>query len=172
MKEDKIIAFNYLDRKEVTTMGTFLTRYDPFRDWATLQDRMDRMFDDVLTRLRGEPGPRGVEGGWSPAVDIAEPESDIVLKADLPGVDPKDVDIQVQDGLLPLRGERKFEADTKEDNYRRLERVYGSFTRSFSLPPTVDADQISADYRNGVLQVTLPKRAEAKPKQIKVAVKS
>jgi len=105
-------------------------------------------------------------------VDIVETENDIVLRADLPGVDPKDVDIQVENGTLTLKGERKFESDVKEDDYRRVERVYGSFLRSFALPPTVDAEKVEAEYRNGVLELKLPKRPEAKPKQIKVAVKA
>ena len=95
----------------------------------------------------------------------------MVLKADLPGIDPKDVEINVQNNTLTLRGERKFESDVKQDDFRRIERVYGSFVRSFALPQAVDADKVEAEYRNGVLEVKLPKRPEAKPKQIKVAVK-
>jgi HSP20 family protein len=105
-------------------------------------------------------------------VDIVESDNEIVLKADLPGLDPKDVEIHVQNGTLTLKGERKFTSDVKEDDCRRAERVYGSFLRSFSLPQTVDPDKVEADYGNGVLEVRLPKRPEAKPKQIKVAVKS
>lgn len=153
-------------------MTRMLTRFEPFRDLATLQDRIDRLFGEDLERLR--PWTReAIEGtAWSPAVDIVETENDIVLRADLPGVDPKDVDIQVENGTLTLKGERKFESDVKEDDYRRVERVYGSFLRSFALPPTVDAEKVKAEYRNGVLELKLPKRPEAKPKQIKVAVKA
>ena len=153
-------------------MTHMLTRFEPFRDLASLQDRIDRLFGENLERLRPW-GSEALEGtAWSPAVDIVETENDIVLRADLPGVDPKDVVIQVENGTLTLKGERKFESDLKEDNYRRVERVYGSFLRSFALPPTVDAEKVEAEYRNGVLELKLPKRPEAKPKQIKVAVKA
>jgi len=153
-------------------MNRMLTRFDPFRDLATLQDRFDRLFRESLEGLR--PWSRETLQGtsWSPAVDIVETENDIVLRADLPGIDPRDVDIQVENGTLTLKGERKFESDVKEDDYRRVERVYGSFLRSFALPSTVDADKVEAEYRNGVLELKLPKRPEAKPKQIKVAVKA
>lgn len=155
-------------------MNRSLMRLDPFRDLATLQSRIDRLFADVLGRDRS-PWDAGeaLEGTtWAPAVDIVENDNEIVLKADLPGIDPRDVDIQVQDGTLTLKGERKHESDVKEDNFRRIERVYGSFLRTFTLPQTVDAEHVSAEYRNGVLELKLPKRPEAKPKQIKVAVKT
>jgi len=149
-----------------------LVRFDPFRDLATLQDRIDRLFEGSFVRLRGPATSEALEGSlWSPAVDIVETDNEIVLRADLPGVEPKDVDIQVQNGTLTLRAERKFESDVKEDNFRRIERVYGSFVRSFTLPQAVDPESVAAEYRNGVLEVKLPKRPEAKPKQIKVAVK-
>ena len=149
-----------------------LVRFDPFRDLATLQDRIDRLFGDSFGRLRAPATSEALEGSlWSPAVDTVETDNEIVLRADLPGVEPTDVDIQVQNGTLTLRGERKFESDVKEDNFRRIERVYGSFVRSFTLPQAVDPEHVAAEYRNGVLEVKLPKRPEAKPKQIKVAVK-
>lgn len=149
-----------------------LTRWEPFRDLATLRDRIERLFDDSFGRLGSELGSEALEARtWAPAVDIVETENDIVLNADVPGVDPKDVDIQVENGMLTLKGERRFQSDVKEDNYRRVERVFGTFVRSFALPQTVDPDKVEANYRNGVLEVKLPKRAEAKPKQIKVAVK-
>jgi HSP20 family protein len=149
-----------------------LTRWDPFRDMATLHDRVDRLFEDTLGRLRTPFSDEALEGtSWVPAVDIVEKQNELVLRADLPGIDPKDVDISVQNNTLTLRGERKFESDVKEDDFRRVERVYGSFVRSFALPQTVDPEKVEAEYRNGVLHVTLPKRPEAKPKQIKVAVK-
>ena len=153
-------------------MDRSIMRFDPFRDLAGLQSRIDRLFEDTLGRGRGLWGVgETLEGTtWAPAVDIVETDNEIVLKADLPGIDPKDVDIQVHDGTLTLRGERKFESDVKEDDCRRIERVYGSFVRSFSLPQTVDSEHVSANYRNGVLELKLPKRLEAKPKQIKVAV--
>lgn len=150
-----------------------MTRFDPFRDLSALQDRVQRLFEHSLSRLRQGAGSEAFEGSsWLPAVDILETDNEIVLKADLPGVNPDDVDISVQDGTLTLKGERRFESGVKEDHYRRVERLYGSFVRSFALPPTVDADQLQAEYRNGVLELTLPKRPKAKPKQIKVAVKS
>ncbi|HXE76493.1 MAG TPA: Hsp20/alpha crystallin family protein [Candidatus Xenobia bacterium] len=153
-------------------MTRSIMRFDPLRDLATLQSRVDRLFEDVLGRGRNlwDVG-EALEGAtWAPAVDIVETDNEIVLKADLPGIDPKDVDVQVHDGTLTLKGERKFESDVKEDNYRRIERTYGAFVRSFSLPQTVDSERVSASYRNGVLELKLPKRPEAKPKQIKVAV--
>ncbi len=153
-------------------MTRMLARFDPFRDLATLQDRIDRLFEESLGRVRGDQGGEDLERSpWAPAVDILETENDIVLRVDLPGVNPKDVDISVQNNTLTLKGERKFESDVKEDNFRRVERVYGSFMRSFALPQSVDADKVDAEYRNGVLEVKLAKRPESKPKQIKVAVK-
>jgi HSP20 family protein len=129
---------------------------------ATLQDRVDRLFQNSLGRVRGDLGEAFEGTAWSPAVDILETDSDLILRADLPGIDPKDVEVQFENGTLTLRGERKFES--------RVERVYGSFVRSFALPRTLDAEKVEAHYRNGVLEVKLPKRPEAKPKQIKVAV--
>ena len=153
-------------------MPNMLVRWDPFRDLATLHDRVDHLFEESLRGLRGLDREDALQGSsWAPAVDILEKDNEIVLRADMSGLDPKDVDIQVQNGTLTLRGERKFESDVKEDNFRRVERVYGSFVRSFSLPQTVDAEKVEAEYKNGVLEVKLPKRPEAKPKQIKVAVK-
>lgn len=153
-------------------MTRMLARWEPFPDLATLQDRIDRLFEDTLGRGPGAFGAEAFEGPrWAPAVDILEKPNELVLKADLPGIDPKDVEINVQNNTLTLRGERKFESDVKEDDFRRIERVYGSFVRSFSLPQAVDPDKVEAEYRNGVLEVKLPKRPEAKPKQIKVAVK-
>lgn len=150
-------------------MTRMLTRWDPFRDLASLQDRIDRLFEDMLGRARGDESLD--RATWAPAVDIVEKENELVLRADLPGIDPKDVEINVQNGTLTLKGERRFESDVKEDDFRRVERVYGSFVRSFSLPRAIDTDKVQAEYRNGVLEVKLPKRPEARPKQIKVAVK-
>jgi HSP20 family protein len=140
-----------------------LTRWDPLRDLARMQDEMSRLFD--------ERGLRGGESvGWTPAVDIYEDEEGLTLRFELAGVDPRDVDIQFENGTLTLKGERKLEKEEKRENYHRVERAYGSFTRSFSLPATVDAEKIRAESRNGVLSVTLPKKAEAKPKSIQVKV--
>lgn len=153
-------------------MNGAVTRWEPFRDLATLQDFIDRVFPDSLSRFRGSFGEPVEGSAWLPVVDIIENDDAILLKADLPGIDPKDVDIQVENATLTLRGERRQEKDVKEEDYRRIERSYGSFVRSFTLPNTVDTEKIQADYRNGVLELTLPKCAEAKPKQIKVAVKA
>ena len=126
-----------------------------------------RVFEDAVTRLMSEPR---TSRPWSPAVDILETENELVVKADLPEVDPKELDIRVENNLLTIRGERKFEKKVNEDNYLRVERAYGSFSRSFSLANSVKTDAIKADYQNGVLTLSLPKREEAKPKQIKVNV--
>jgi HSP20 family protein len=109
---------------------------------------------------------------WSPAVDIHETENELVVKADLPDVAEKDIDVRVENNLLTIRGERKFEKSVSEDNYLRVERSYGTFSRSFSLPNTVNAEAIHAEYKNGVLTVTMPKREESKPRQVKVSVSS
>ena len=135
-----------------------LVKWEPFRDLARFQFGFDRLFDGV---------PFGT--AWNPAVDIYETDNDLVLKAELPGIDQKDIDVQVENHTLSLRGERKVEKETKEENFRCVERSYGSFSRSFTLPETVDQEKIRAEYKDGVLTVTLPKRPETKPKQIKVA---
>ena len=143
---------------------TVLTRWDPFRELNVLQDRMSRLFQDFA--------PRGEQdlttGNFVPPVDIYEDEHSVTLKVEVPGLDPKDVDVQVENHTLTIKGERKFEKEEKEENFHRIERRYGSFIRSFALPTTVDTDSVKADYENGVLKVQLAKRAEAKPKQIKV----
>jgi HSP20 family protein len=109
-------------------------------------------------------------GAWAPPVDVYEHEGNIVLKAELPGVDPKEVDVRLENNVLTLRGERKFGSEVKRDSYHRVERSYGAFSRSFTLPSLVDQQHIKADFKDGVLQVTLPKREEAKPKQIQISV--
>jgi len=124
------------------------------------------LFGDVLERSADESNLTA----WAPAVDIFETEHELVVKADLPDVDPKDLDIRVENNILTIRGERKFEKKVNEDQYLRVERAYGAFTRSFSLANTVNSEAIKADYQNGVLTLTIPKREEAKPKQIKVNV--
>jgi len=133
---------------------------------TTLQDQINRLFSDSLDRN----GEEGSLTAWAPAVDIYETEHELVVKADLPDVDPKDLDIRVENNILTIRGERKFEKQVNEDKYLRVERSYGSFARSFTLANTVNAEAIRADYQNGVLTLTIPKREEAKPKQIKVNV--
>jgi HSP20 family protein len=145
---------------------TVLTRFEPFRELSTLQDRINRAFresrsgnDDSLTT-----------SSFAPAVDVYEDEHTVTLKIEVPGIDEKDIDVQVENNTLTVHGERKIEKEEKEENYRRVERHYGSFTRTFTLPTTVDSDSVSATYDKGVLKIALPKKAEAKPKQIKVTV--
>src|SRR3989454_5510387 len=143
-----------------------LTRWEPFRRATSLQDQINRVFKDVLERT----GEESSLTAWAPAVDIYETEHELVLKADLPDIDPKDLDIRVENNILTIRGERKFEKNVNEENYLRVERSYGSFTRSFTLANTVNSEAIKADYQNGVLTLTIPKKEEAMPKQIKVTV--
>ena len=140
-----------------------MTRWEPFRDLARLQDEMSRMFDDRLYRA-------GESVGWTPACDIYEDEEGVTLRFELAGVDPKDVDVHFENGVLTVKGDRKLEKEEKRENYHRVERSFGTFTRSFSLPGSVDAEKIKAETKNGVLSVTLPKKAEAKPRAIQVKV--
>ena len=144
-----------------------ITRWEPFRGLSTLQEQMNRLFEDTLFRGRSD---ESALTAWAPAVDIYETENSLVVKADLPDVNEKDLDIQVENNILTIRGERKFERDVNEDNYLRVERAYGSFSRSFSLGNAVNTEAIKAEYRDGVLTLTIPKREEAKPKQVKVSV--
>jgi HSP20 family protein len=143
-----------------------LNRWEPFREAASLQEQINRVFGNVLERS----GEESNLTAWAPAVDIYENEQELTVKADLPDVDAKDLDIRVENNILTIRGERKFEKKQNEGNYLRVERSYGSFARSFSLANTVNAEAIKADYQHGVLTLTIPKREEAKPKQIKVNV--
>jgi HSP20 family protein len=143
-----------------------IRRWEPFRGATALQDQVNRLFNDVFERV----GEESSLTAWAPAVDIYETEHELVVKADLPEVDPKDLDICVENNILTIRGERKFEKKVNEDNYLRVERAYGSFARSFTLANTVNSEAIKADYQNGVLTLTIPKKEEAKPKQIKVNV--
>ena len=133
----------------------------------TLQDQVNRLFEDNFARDRSGHADLAT---WAPPVDIYETENELVLKADLPDLQDKDIDVRVADNTLTIRGERKFEKDVNEDNYLRIERSYGSFTRSFSLPNTVSSENIRAEYHNGVLTLHMAKRAESKPKQIKISV--
>jgi HSP20 family protein len=127
-----------------------------------------RGFEDAVTRWMSEPR---AARPWSPAVDVIENENELVLKADLPDVDLKDIDVRVENQTLTLKGDRKFESEKNNGGYHRIERNYGTFMRSFTLPSSVENDKVSADYKNGVLTVTLPKKEAAKPKQVKVEVK-
>jgi HSP20 family protein len=139
-----------------------IVRWEPF---TSLEDRVSRLFDPSFTRTTESD-----LATWAPAVDIYETEHELVVKADLPDVPEKDIDVRVENNTLSIRGERKFEKNVNDENYLRVERAYGSFTRSFSLPNTVSPDAIRAEYNNGVLTVHLPKREESKPKQIKIGV--
>ena len=148
-----------------------IVRWEPFRDLMGLQERMNRLFDESYRANRGADADEWALGGsWAPAVDIYEQDGNIVMKAELPGVDPKDVDVRLENNTLTLRGERKLDKEVKQDNYHRVERSYGAFSRSFTLPTVVDQGNIKAEYRDGVLKLTLPKREEAKPRQIQINV--
>jgi HSP20 family protein len=138
----------------------------PLHRAITLQEQINRIFGEGV----GQTGMESNLTPWAPAVDIYETENELVVKADLPDVNPQNLDIRVENNILTIRGERKFESKVNEDNYLRIERAYGSFSRSFSLANSVKTDAIKADYQNGVLTLSLPKREEAKPKQIKVTV--
>ena len=140
-----------------------MTRWEPFRDLARLQDEMSRLFDDRAYRASESVG-------WTPACDIYEDEEAVTLRFELAGVEPKDVDVRFENGVLTVKGERKLEKEEKRENYHRVERSFGTFTRSFSLPGSLDAEKIKAEAKNGVLVVTLPKKAEAKPRAIQVKV--
>ena len=143
-----------------------LVRWEPFRDLLSLQQRLNRGFESARQTSEEQLGT------WAPAVDIYETEKEIVLKADLPGLKLEDVDISLNNNVLSVRGERRFEKEVKDDNYHRVERAYGNFVRTFTLPNTVNVEQIEASYENGVLKIAMPKREEARPKQIKVNVKA
>ncbi len=144
-----------------------LTRWDPFRELTALQERMNRLFQDNYNQ--GQETSLDTVG-FVPPVDVYEDEHNVTLKLEVPGIDEKDLDVRIENNTLTVRGERKFEKEEKEENFHRIERRYGSFARSFTLPNTVDSESVKADYHSGVLKLTLAKRAEAKPKQIKVNV--
>ena len=139
---------------------------DPFRDLAALQDRMNRMFEGTVARTRNEE--ELFTGTWAPPVDIYETKDKITLKAELPGFEEKQINLRFEDGVLTLEGERKFEKETGDENYHRVERSYGKFVRSFAIPAGIEGDKIGASFSNGVLTVELPKREETKPKQIRI----
>lgn len=146
-----------------------IVRFDPFRELATMQDRMNRMFGDVYGRRSDDE--LMARGAWLPPVDVFENDQhEIVLKAELPGLSREDIDVRVENSTLTLKGERKRDSEVKEEQYHRVERSYGAFSRSFTLPPTVDADKVKAEFRDGVLSVVLPTKEESKPRQIQVKV--
>ncbi len=146
-----------------------MVRFDPFREMAQMQDRINRIFGDAYTRRHDDDLTQ--RGEWFPAVDIYEnANQEIVLKAELPGIVREDIDVRVENNTLTLRGERKRDTEVKQEQFHRVERSYGSFSRSFSLPSRIDTDQVRAEFKDGVLAITLPVKAEAKPRQIEVAV--
>src|SRR5271168_3319229 len=146
---------------------TVLTRWEPFRV-STLQDRINRVFRDSYSQAGQDESL--TSSTFAPSVDVYEDEHNVTLKIEVPGIDEKDIDVNLENNTLTVHGERKIEKEEKEENYRRVERQYGSFTRTFTLPTTVDTDGVSATYDKGVWKIGLPKKAEAKPKQIKVNV--
>ncbi|MBD0371517.1 MAG: Hsp20/alpha crystallin family protein [Pyrinomonadaceae bacterium] len=143
-----------------------IVRYDPFRDLRSLQDEVNRLFSTNLSRAFDDEGI--ARGAWMPNVDIYENKDQIVLEAELPGMNREDFDLSIENNIITLRGERKFEKKDDGDNYHRVERAYGTFTRSFTLPQTVSAEGATAEYKNGVLRVTLPKREEVKARRIEI----
>jgi HSP20 family protein len=142
-----------------------MQRWNPARDFARLQDEVNRLFDGGLGLTRNTESY-----GWTPAVDVFEDTEGVTFKFDLPEVEAKDVDVRLEDGTLTVRGERKLERAEKREGYHRIERAHGVFARSFTLPATLEADKATAEYRNGVLRIFVPKRAEAKPKSVTVKV--
>jgi HSP20 family protein len=144
-----------------------MLRFDPFRDLAVLQDRMNRLFNETGQRREDDLMNRGT---WTPAVDIYEVDGALVLKAELPDMRREDIDVNVENDTLTIRGERKLDQEIKQESFHRIERAYGTFMRSFSLPHTVDSAKIGAEYKNGMLTVRLPVREEAKPRTINVEV--
>ena len=148
-------------------MNNTMSRWDPFRGLTSLQDQVNRLFEDTVHQGRTSQADLAT---WAPAADIYETENELVAKFDLPGVQESDIDIRVENNTLAIRGERKFEREVNEDSYLRVERAFGTFTRSFSLPNIVKVDNIRAGLQDGVLTIRMPKREEAKPKQIKISV--
>lgn len=144
-----------------------LIRWDPFRDLLSLQDRMDRLFEENVTRnnVFEEALTTGI---WSPVVDIYETDEKVIIKVELPGMTKSDVVIEINENNLVLRGERKFQKDIREENYHCIERSYGTFSRSFALPDTVDRDNVVANFVEGILEITIPKVKDAKPRQIEI----
>jgi HSP20 family protein len=145
-----------------------IMRYDPFREIRSLQEEMNRILSNFSRGFEDDL----MSGAWTPSVDIFENKDQVVLEAELPGMKPEDVNISIENNVLTIQGERKFEKKEEGDNYHRIERRYGSFTRSFTLPPTVDTENITAEFDNGVLRLTIAKREEAKPRRIEIKASS
>lgn len=147
-----------------------MVRWDPFQDLIALQDRMNQLFDQTWARSRRER-EGVVAAAWSPAVDVYETPEGIVLKAELPGLNKEDIDIQIKDNTVTLKGERHVEKDVKQENYLRVERAHGAFHRTFTLPTAIQTEKVRAVFKDGVLELNIPKAEDAKPKQIKIEVK-
>jgi HSP20 family protein len=143
-----------------------IVKYDPFRELRSLQDEMTRLFTGVVPASFNRE--EMTHGAWAPSVDIFEDKDRLILEAELPGMSRDDFDISVENNIITLKGERKFEKKTEGDNYHRVERAYGTFMRSFTLPQTVTADGATADFENGILRVSLPKREETKARRIEI----
>jgi len=143
-------------------------RWNPIREFSVFQNQMNRLFEDAMGTWLGESNGTG-NTNWVPLADIYENDSDLIAKVELPGVDPNRVDVRVENNVLTIRGERPFDQKVAQENYHRLERSFGTFSRSFALPTTIDADKIHAEYRDGILNLRLPKSERAKPKRIQIA---
>jgi len=143
-------------------------RWNPIREFSVFQNQMNRLFEDAMGTWLGESNGTG-NTNWVPLADIYENDNDLIAKVELPGVDPKMVDVRVENNVLTIRGERPFDQKVAQENYHRLERSFGTFSRSFALPTTIDADKIHAEYRDGILNLRLPKSERAKPKRIQIA---
>jgi len=143
-----------------------IIRWEPFRDLMTLREKMNRLFEEAFI-TRGEEKEM-VSGTWTPSVDIYETENALILSAEVPGIEENDIEIKIENSTLTLHGERKFEKETKEENFHRIERAYGTFHRSFTLPNYIDQDKIKAEHENGILKITMPKKTEMKPRKVKV----
>jgi HSP20 family protein len=142
-----------------------IVRWDPFRDVMQYRDRFDRWLEEEF----GKPEEKGLlEAGWLPSADIKETDKEVVISAELPGIDEKDISVEIEDHSLVIRGKREFEKETKKEDYRRIERSYGSFYRSFALPASADVDKIKAVHEKGLLKITVPKAPELKPKKIEI----
>lgn len=143
-----------------------IIRWDPFRDLVTLREKMNRLFEEAYSS-RGEEKDM-ITSTWTPSVDIYETEHELVLTAELPGIEDKDISIEIENNTLTIKGERTFEKEVKEENFHRIERAYGSFARSFSLPHYIEQEKIGAEHENGILKISMPKKSETKPKKISV----
>lgn len=147
-----------------------MTRWEPTGNLGTFSQQMDRLFDEMLGRSVRSRGEGPLRGSWAPAVNIKEKADAIEITADLPGLKPEDVEVTVEDGVLAIKGERKVESSEEGETFHRVERVYGMFERSFSLPTSVDPTRIEAHFKQGVMTLTLPKREESKPRSVSIKV--